>query len=392
LVTVPFPPKGPAPKSEAPPAELGYPDLRTGDLSSDDPAKWPQGPKAAPAGSDFPGSTMVTECGEANRIGKGRTLKVDPLPMGSYLVVLKAPGFAPLRVPVSIGRTATGAGEAFALTVDLLPAGKAVPGFTYVPRSKPLLGGRAAGSLFPHPKRVEVGPFLIQDREVSLADYLAFLDDLPEREAAARLPKSFDADAPSGGKFLVERVNGRHRPVYEGWASRPEAEWAEIPVTGVSWKDAVAYSAWKGKKDGRAYRLPTDREWETAARGADGRTFPWGEVYRPESVKLMQGYGGLSPTRLERLRKARCAHEESPFGVFDLTGSAAEWTSSMFIEGDAGTPSIRGNAWGLTPTGLQCAFRTTGSSPNYYHITIGFRLALDSPVGSGTGTPTGAAR
>lgn len=372
----------------------------------------------------FPDSTYAFVCGTANRIGTGagREFRVDPMPLGSYVVVLKAAGHEPLRLPVNIVRKPDGFGEHVDLTVSLLPKAATLPGYRYVPRFRAVLGGAAAGSLFPFPKAVTVGPVLIAEDEVSLADYFEFLGDLLKagrREDALRhRPRSFDptkaaavagnpgappaaagsapADpagkpgAEAAGGFLVEFDGDTVKPL-DAWGKLTPAELKTTPVTGVNWHDAAAYAAWKSAKDGRKYRLPTDEEWEAAARGADGRTFSWGELFRPEAAKLTQGYGAFTEAMLAELRRSGCSFDESVFGVRDLGGSVAEWTGSDFIDpgpaGPDGKPpvsqfkSIRGNAWGLTPTGMQCAFRTTGASLNYFHQTIGFRLAAEVPAG-----------
>ena len=76
--------------------------------------------------------------------------------------------------------------------------------------------------------------------------------------------------------------------------------------------------------------------------------------------------------------------DESPWGIHNLAGGAAEWTESLYDPNAKsqdpvfGQRTIRGNAWALPPVGLECAFRTSGQ-PEYFHPTIGFRMALDHP-------------
>jgi formylglycine-generating enzyme required for sulfatase activity len=190
-------------------------------------------------------------------------------------------------------------------------------------------------------------------------------------EAKSRLPKDF-------GRNLANWNNGRLIPA-DG--SDPVA-FAKSPVRGVSYNDAMAYVAWRTKQDGLAYRLPKDWEWEGTCRGADARTYSWGNSPGKGLAVVTQGYGD---TGSKISWKWEDYKDESPWGVHNLAGGAAEWTASLYDPNASpqdpvfGQYAIRGNAWALPPTGLECAFRTSGL-PDYFHPTIGFRLALDYPV------------
>ena len=127
--------------------------------------------------------------------------------------------------------------------------------------------------------------------------------------------------------------------------------------------------------DGVSYRLPTELEWEVAARGTDGRRYTWGDVFWPQAARLAQGYGALSNLQVDQARRRGQFGDESVFGVWDMTGSQAEWVADTF-NGRAEERVLRGNAWALQPVGLEAAFRTSGPA-DYFHATTGFRLALD---------------
>ena len=147
-------------------------------------------------------------------------------------------------------------------------------------------------------------------------------------------------------------------------------------MRGVSWLDAQHYIAWRSRRDRVVYRLPSELEWEVAARGADGRRYTWGEVFWPQAARLSQGYGGLSNLQADQMRRNGQFADESPFGVWDLAGSQAEWCADLFGGRDE-ERVLRGNAWALQPVGLEAAFRTSGPQ-DYFHSTTSFRLAVDA--------------
>lgn len=85
-----------------------------------------------------------------------------------------------------------------------------------------------------------------------------------------------------------------------------------LPVTGVTWQDAHNYAVWAGKS------LPTEEQWEFAARGGDGRLYPWGREWATGLANLGGG----------QLAEVGAFAGQSPFGIFDLLGNAQEWTRS----------------------------------------------------------------
>jgi formylglycine-generating enzyme required for sulfatase activity len=153
------------------------------------------------------------------------------------------------------------------------------------------------------------------------------------------------------------------------------------PVSGVSKSDAETYIGWLNKKTGVNFRLPTEAEWEHAARGDDGRIYPWGNTFDPwrcntaESIKKgTTPVGAYSPSG------------DSVHDVADMVGNVWEWTQSLFMpypylpntnreEFKAnGRYVVRGGAWYYTRKLARCAVRE-GVLADHLSPSIGFRLA-----------------
>jgi formylglycine-generating enzyme required for sulfatase activity len=94
------------------------------------------------------------------------------------------------------------------------------------------------------------------------------------------------------------------------------------PVTGVTWYDAEEFCRWLSAQTGRTFTLPTEAQWEKAARGADGRRYPWGPDWLPG--RSNQGAAGPAPVD--------AYPPQSPFGCCDLVGNVRQWTRSLWGE------------------------------------------------------------
>ncbi len=106
-----------------------------------------------------------------------------------------------------------------------------------------------------------------------------------------------------------------------GWpGQRPTPEQAELPVTGVNWYLALDYCAWLSEQSGRAYTLPTEAEWEKAARGTDGRRYPWGNDWQERRANA-------DPARITPVNHFPA---QSVYGCYDLVGNGREWTCSLW--------------------------------------------------------------
>lgn len=154
------------------------------------------------------------------------------------------------------------------------------------------------------------------------------------------------------------------------------------PVVQVSWQDAIAYCLWLSKATGHSYRLPTEAEWERAARDTDARIYPWGREFDPWRCNTLEsGKRGTTPV------KHYSPGGDSPCGVSDMSGNVWEWTSSLLRpypytadDGREANPAdgprvARGGAWYYSRKLARCASRE-GLIANYVSPALGFRVAL----------------
>ena len=170
----------------------------------------------------------------------------------------------------------------------------------------------------------------------------------------------------------------RHWP--EG---RVPDELAGHPVVNVTWHDAMAYAAWLSEKTGRPYRLPTEAEWEKAARGDDGRLWPWGNDWDPERANCRPA--GPGATTLVGQYSPR---GDSPCGAADMAGNVWEWCLTKWRSTYATPPDddpaedaprvLRGGSWYQDNPGIvRCAYRDR-SLPDDGLALNGFRVARSS--------------
>jgi len=142
------------------------------------------------------------------------------------------------------------------------------------------------------------------------------------------------------------------------------------PVVLVSQADAIAYARWLSESTGRTWRLPSEAEWEKAARGPDGTRFPWGDDWDP--ARLNSHDQGPFDT----LPVGSFPGGASPYGLLDGAGQVYEWTATP-AAGAAGRIVVKGGSWDDSGCGICRPAARHGRPAGLKHILIGFRLVAE---------------
>jgi formylglycine-generating enzyme required for sulfatase activity len=207
-------------------------------------------------------------------------------------------------------------------------------------------------------------------------------------KAAGIPPETPRHEATTGGYFIdkTEVTNQEYKRFCEQTGHATPPHWQEgtyeigqdqMPVSNVSLNDAEAYARW------RKARLPTETEWEKAARGVDGRLFPWGNKWTDDKAHHLQRIDA-GPVKVG-------SHPDgaSPYGCVDMIGNVSEWTTSAYEayatsehelpDGLVGRAVVRGGAWGdpwLTKVPARCASRFP-NKVKAFDRSMGFRCVVD---------------
>jgi formylglycine-generating enzyme required for sulfatase activity len=226
--------------------------------------------------------------------------------------------------------------------------------------------------------------YFIAQHEVTIGEWIAFLDDLAPDERRRRTPSSISPQAslqltelapkkwqltitPSTRTYVVETGQ---RLRYDKRTRRAEQDWTRFPVAAVSFEDANAYTAWLD----RTGRVPgahvcDEYEWERAARGADGRRFPNGATLAPDDADIDVTYG-REPVAFGPDEVGSHPASRSPVGADDMAGNVWEWTRSVQAPG---LPVARGGGWYNAELSARSVNREWGE-PTQRHVWIGVRV------------------
>jgi formylglycine-generating enzyme required for sulfatase activity len=213
---------------------------------------------------------------------------------------------------------------------------------------------------------------------------------------------ALDREQPQHSLYLPDYYIAR-TPVtnaqYAAFAQTREEQWTQPkgeedhPVINVSWYDAIEYCQWLSEVTGKSYYLPSEAEWEKAARGTDGRIYPWGDEWDESRCNTWKGgKGGTTPV-------GAYPQGVSPYGCLDMAGNVWEWTRSLWgrdwekpkfkypydpqdgrenLEASGEFRVVRGGSWRFSRNFARCAFRFW-YGPDGRGSILGFRLCA-SPI------------
>lgn len=301
----------------------------------------------------------------------------EPLPVGRY--VLRATfcdDGQSVAWPISV-EAGTSCRVNISLPVERLGANEVM-----VPGGPARLQGDPLSTEADEPIIADLDPFVMQKYPVTFGEWFQFLDALREQDPAlaevhvprtalglpawqySRTEKHWIATSgfPASMPAIVVPPDEQHDP-------------HTLPVFGVSAESAEAYARWLSARDGKAWRLPTENEWEKAARGTDGRIYPWGDQFDATFCKMRDSRPGLPLA--EPL--GAFAFDISPYGVCDLAGGVADWCTPDPRRTAAREPRevvSRGGAWCDWP--IDCRLASRRRYLAFEHSArVGVRLARD---------------
>jgi serine/threonine-protein kinase len=237
----------------------------------------------------------------------------------------------------------------------------------YIPPGKFEMGSNDYDDEKP-PHEVYLDGYRIGKYEVTIKQYMKFVND-----TKSHYPEWLE----EGSQYHIKTGSDDY---YKKFVSDENC-----PIVGVSWDDARAYCGWLSNKTGLNFKLPTEAQWEKAARGNDGRKYPWGDREPGETlVNFGSKIGKTTPV-------GSYLDGASPYKLLDMAGNVWEWCSVWYEsdyyknapkENPPGPKSgsyrvMRGGGWGSSGGDLRCAFRF-GNGPSYRGYYLGFRLRQDN--------------
>lgn len=295
-----------------------------------------------------------------------KTTPVGPvtLSVGSYLAIFRKEGFVDTRVPIVVQRDKRNVFRARMYKPNDIPVG-----YTYVPQGRFQMGGDPHTASAGRTERPFIDDLFLSIFPVTMKEYLEFLNE-SSPEDPLLMQKHVPRRSPDGGFYLQTNDESV-------WVLPEEDEdgdtWdPQLPVLSISWYDADVYAQWKAEKEQLPLRLLQSAEFEKAARGVDGRYFPWGDRFDATFCKVGKSRPG--PPKPEPVGSYPL--DVSIYGVHDLAGGVREWCGDVMDDPEDAVAV--GGHWSGTELTSRAAHR--------WHLQkaqmasgIGTRLCMDAP-------------
>ena len=288
---------------------------------------------------------------KAKRLYIGTTPFKKKVEVGSYLLFLDAKDKQGIKYPIQVicGRTNS---------VDISIPKRIPKGTCYIPGGSFFFGIRQELNRM---QRGYLDPFFISRYEVTIGEYLKFWKSLKSLELKKRYL----------GRYLFSNGEFKYLSMWDNDGKLNKKFTLDMPIIGVTGEAAEAYCAWLSKKRGIELRLPTNLEWEKAARGVDGRMFSWGNSHNVDAalcwdnVLARKKYPIAAPV-------GSFPQDKSIYGVMDLTGNVHEYTTEKFGKDEVFV--IKGGSLKSRLLFSRCGYSThsDGDSKN----TTGFRYVI----------------
>ena len=265
------------------------------------------------------------------------------------------------------------------MTVDLLPELALIPSGDFV------MGSEDAELDEKPAHRVHLDDFLIGVHPVTNAEYERFV-----RETGHRAPAIYELPlvVTVGGIDRERSFRANGQPYIWLDSAAPKDRLAH-PVTLVRWEDAIAYCAWLSGATGRIIRLPTEAEWEKAARGGlEGKRYPWGDGIDQNMANFLADPSSRAVRGTSQCR----TYPPNGYGLFDMAGNVWEWvhdwhSGSYYATSPLRAPAgpregtlrvVRGGSWLASDTRMLSCSHRHKVPPDTYSYGIGFRVACST--------------
>ena len=289
---------------------------------------------------------------------------MNDIQVGSWRIRLTKSGYADVIYPIHIKR-----GSITEVNCTLYTSKQIGEDFCLVPRGVFMMGGDPTCPSAKRQHQENTKDIAFARYPVTCEEYLEFVNDLTRRgpqEAIKRAPRH-----PSLGTMLwrYSREEGFSLPTptqQMPWSKR----W---PVFGISFDDAQQYCQWKSKHAGAKLRLPTEIEWEKAARGLDQRAYPWGDDFDPGFCAIAEGRDHVPhPSRV-----GDHPQDTSPYGIQDFAGLVHEYCDSSFSRGHQTLRVLKGGSFESQGSAVMRVTHRMSVAKHQSYFSAGFRVVKE---------------